>query len=66
MVDVEYITEEEGNNIFLITARYAVEGFDIRGITEKWLNENIISRASSMIDKDTVNLEDLLKMMVNQ
>ena len=47
----------DGNNIFLITARYAVEGFDIRGITEKWLNEKGI-----VYDKLIINSHNKLEI----
>ena len=49
--------KEEGNNIFLITARYAVEGFDIRGITEKWLKEKGI-----VYDKLIINSHNKLEI----
>ena len=49
--------KEEGNNIFLITARYAVEGFDVKGITEAWLKENGI-----VYDKLIINSHNKLEM----
>ena len=41
----------------MITARYAVEGFDIRGITEKWLNEKGI-----VYDKLIINSHNKLEI----
>ena len=56
-VEVIKKLKEDGNNIFLITARYAVEGFDIRGITEKWLNEKGI-----VYDKLIINSHNKLEI----
>lgn len=49
--------KEEGNNIFLITARYAVEGFDIRELTIKWLEKNNI-----LFDKLIINSHNKLEI----
>ena len=49
--------KQEGNNIFLITARYAVEGFDVKGITEWWLKEKGI-----IYDKLIINSHNKLEI----
>ena len=49
--------KDENNNIILITARYIVDGFDIKGLTEEWLRNNNI-----VFDKLIINSHNKLEI----
>ena len=56
-VEVIKKIKEEGNKIFLITARYAVEGYDVEGKTREWLEKNNI-----LYDKLIINSHNKLEI----
>lgn len=56
-VEVIKRLKEEGNNIFLVTARYEVEEYDIKDLTRKWLEEKNV-----VFDKLIINAHDKLEV----
>ncbi len=55
---IKKLKEEEGNNIYIITARYEQDGIEsVEGLTEEWLKKNKIE-----YDRLLINSSDKLKI----